>query len=145
MDNLRPFEIFMEHSYTIPKLDTLQSILQDPPLLLSQLRRFVTQCCTLLEEGGQPELKGLDDHVRILCDHINAMPSNEADKFRPKLESLVAELNGLSQLLDAQKGDIVEQLANLSRQRQAHAAYERVNTSVPPLPKGEEDFRSLGE
>jgi hypothetical protein len=120
-----------------PKLETLPSILNDSHLLLVQVRRFVTQCIAVLDAGEQPDVMGLDDQVKILCGHIAQMSVEEAAKMRPKMDSLIDELDQLSQALSKERALVKEQLNDLTRQQQAMAAYQRVNGSVPlPEVKG---------
>jgi hypothetical protein len=116
---------------TQPTLETLPNILFDPELLLGQLRQFVGRCRSLLEDGTEVELTGLDDQVRLLCEHIRGMEHEDAQQLRPKMQSLVEELDLLSTALLKQKAAVSAELAELSRQRNANAAYQRVESSVP--------------
>ena len=123
-----------------PELETLPSILNDPSLLLSQIRRFVAQCMVLLEEGGQPELMGLDDQVKILCEHVAKMDLKEAEILSPKMGSLIAELDQLAKMISKERALVMEQLNELHQQQKAFSAYSRASITRPT-----ESSESAGE
>lgn len=129
----------MTPSSTSPTLETLPSITGNPALLLGQIRHFVSECRKLLEEGGEPEITGMDEQVKFLCDQIKKMPAEESDQLRPKLDSLVVELDELSLALQKQRQIVLEQLEELNRQQKANAAYQKAGAGAPPKqPEGEE-------
>lgn len=119
-----------------PTLETLPSITENPSLLLGQIRHFVSECRKLLEEGGDPELTGMDDQVRFLCAQIKKMEPEESDQIRPKLDSLVEELDDLAQALQKQRQLVLEQLEELNRQQKASAAYQKASAGTPKKPEG---------
>lgn len=121
----------------LPKLETLPGILNDPHLLLSQIRRFTAQCIKVLDAGEQPDLMGLDDQVKILCSHVSKMELKDAEAMQPKMDSLVAELDQLAKAIGRERALVAEQLNDLNRQRQALGAYKKVDASVPLPADGE--------
>ncbi len=106
-------------------------IMEDPQMLLGQIRHFANQCCKLLEEGQEVDVTGLDAQVQKLCTRVNAMPVEEAMKLRPKMDSLIEELDALSEALENQKALIKAQLNDLVRQQKAHVAYQTADASAP--------------
>ena len=111
--------------------DDTFSITQDPHMLLGQIRHFATRCRTMLEDGIDVDLHGMDDQVQILCAKVKEMPSEEALKMRPKMDSLIQELDDLAEALETQKARIKAQLNDLVRQQKAHVAYQKVESSAP--------------
>ncbi len=124
-----------------PKLEILPTITSNPVLMLGQIRHFVTQCRKLLEEGGEPELAGMDDQVKELCKLIKTLDSKDAQQLRPRMESLVEELDELAYALTKQKDLVMAQLEELNKQQKANTAYQRVGATgvnLPPEEKEEE-------
>ncbi len=120
-----------------PKLETLQSIIDDPAILLGQIRHFAHRCRAVLEEGGEVDLAGMDAQVQVLCKQVDNMPLAEGLKFRPKLDSLINELDDLAVELENQKIIIHAQLNDLVKQQKANQAYQKVESSVPIAPTEE--------
>lgn len=115
-----------------PKHEVLPAITGDPKLLLGQIRRFVIECRKLLSEGEEPDLTGMDDQVRMLCGHIKQMAPSDAEQLRPRLDSLVQELDELSVALTKQKELVLSQLQELNRQHQANTAYQKAGATGLP-------------
>lgn len=107
------------------------SISQDPHLLLGQIRHFANRCRSLLDDGIDVDLHGMDDQVQVLCAKVKDMPNEEALKMRPKMDSLIQELDDLAEALENQKARVKAQLNDLVRQQKAHIAYQKVESSAP--------------
>jgi len=121
-----------------PKQEILSTITGDPKLLLGQIRHFVMECRKLLDDGGEPDLNGMDDQVRKLCGRIKQMAPADAEQLRPRLDSLVQELDELARALTRQKEIVLAQLQELNRQHQANTAYQKAGATGLPMPAAPE-------
>ena len=110
-------------------------LLEDPDYLINKIRAFMEDCRKLLEEGNEVSVVGLDDQVKELCDVLNAMPVREGDKFEPKLQTLIDELDALGNALMAQRDAIRAELAGLNQQQKAATAYQKAATHHPLKPE----------
>lgn len=111
--------------------EILPTLSDDPHKLLGQIRHFVMRCHSVLKEGKEPNLIGMESQVKILCDQIHALEVEEAQQLRPRLDSLVEELDELTLALKKQKELVQRQLEELTRQHRASNAYQKVGASVP--------------
>ena len=93
--------------------------------IIIQLQTFMGRCEELLDEGKEVNLAGMDEQVATLCEAIAQMPFEQADRLRPKLDSLMQEFDTLSQKLQQQKDLLSGELSRLNQQKQAHSAYQR--------------------
>lgn len=115
--------------------ENIPEIVEDPQLMLRQIRSFIQECENVVARGEAPDLEGLDAQVAELCRGIEEMAPAEYEKMKPKLESLSQELTGLGRELEKQKRDIEIQIASLAQQQKANVAYQKTGASVPPPKK----------
>lgn len=124
----------MEH----PTLENSPEILDNPESLLAAIRRYVVLCLRYLEAGHTPMMEGLDAQVKMLCAQVEKMEAKTAEMLRPKMDSLVAELDDLAKALNEERVGVVEQLNDLGRQQQGLTAYQRASVTGDAAKKAEE-------
>jgi len=107
--------------------------------LIREIQEFMATCAALMEQGKEPDMSGLDDQVEKLCLGIAAMDDDEADRMRPKLDTLVEELTVLGNKLEEMKESLGKQLGSLNNQKQAHNAYQRAGASADMTTKRKDD------
>jgi hypothetical protein len=112
-----------------------RQVLEDPDYLIGRIRDYVVDC---KEKFAQDEVVGLtplQGKIVELCDVLNAMPVDQAEKMNPKLQSLMVELDALAREIEAQKQRVTEQLGGLNIQQKANTAYEKAKVHAQPQPK----------
>lgn len=90
----------------------------------------------MADEGTEPDLKGLDDKVRVLVTQIEQMPMDQFRGMKKHLDRLTAQLDELKASLQQQKDAIEEQINSLPNQQKAHNAYQRARVSGAEAQQG---------
>ena len=106
-------------------------IREDAQTLMRKVHDRVDRSLRQLHEGGEVNLEGLDRQVDIMCESINAMPMPEAEKLRPRLDSLASEIDLLGDALRKQRDLVKGQLNKLNSQQKASSAYANASRTKP--------------
>ena len=101
--------------------------------------RRVAECRASLKHGNT-DLAGLEKSVRAYCEAVAKLPKDQGVEHMAGLESLMQEVTSLKGELGVAREAIRQELAGLSRLKQANVAYQKSDAFGPKYrPKEEEE------
>jgi ABC-type transporter Mla subunit MlaD len=104
----------------------------NPDKLLADIRQFLQDANTMIEQGDAVNLGGLDARVGVMCEQILAMAQADSSKYRDELNQLMVELNTLTTALKQQRDQLRDQITGLNTNKKAAAAYQTVQATGKP-------------
>jgi chromosome segregation ATPase len=106
--------------------------------LIEQLEAFMQQCESLLDRNIEPDLTGMDDKVAELQNTISELKFDQLQQIQPALQALMDKLSMLESRLREERDEVRKSLQSTEQQKQAHNAYQKVQSSTSPKTEGEE-------
>jgi hypothetical protein len=88
---------------------------------------------TLLNQGNQVDLSGLEKYVEDLCGSVARLPDGKGGALKPALIKLIDQLGELSEDITAERDKLASEMKTLSDRRRAASAYES-GTGSPGKP-----------
>lgn len=95
-----------------------------PQNLFDNVRKFVEDSRSLISNGSSVEMAGIDKQVQSLCAHILQLSLEEREKYADMLQTLLTELQALSEDLIKQREAMVHEIRYLSSHQKANIAYK---------------------
>ncbi len=92
---------------------------------LDEVTGAVTLARRKVGEGELIDLSGLDRRVDQICKALHALGRDDGGALRPRLLSLIDELNLLTEDLKRQQVQVAAELKDSSSHQQAAAAYRK--------------------
>lgn len=108
-----------------------------PQNLFENVSKFVEDSRNLIANGSSIEMAGIDRQVQSLCSHILQLSVEEREKYADLLQTLLTELQALSEDLIKQREAMVHEIRYLSSHKKANIAYKTADGKAP-LPADEE-------
>ena len=105
---------------------------------LDDVHRAIVTATTLVTEGHQIDLSGLDQGVASLCGDIAALPADERRDFKPRLLALIDDLGRLVGQIETQHKKIATALTGVSSRRNAVSAYGKGAKAALRTPRGDD-------
>jgi hypothetical protein len=102
----------------------VQNISTDAQSLHDDIMGYIGQADALLGSGQVTSLVGLDAAVDTLCQRILALDADEAKKFAPQLEELLACLGALQEKMQTALVDCKSDVDDLDKHQKAAKAYQ---------------------
>ena len=99
--------------------------------LVEKLQEFMGRCEKLLDESIEPDLTGLDEQVEGLSNTMHELKFDELNNMQPALQGLMEQLLDLENKLKSQRDMVRESIQSVSQKKQAHTAYQTVQSSTP--------------
>lgn len=100
--------------------------------VIRDIRDFLGECVTMLEDGKPVNMQGLDHRIQTLCQSIEAMPREEAKAYEQDLTVLFSQLELVEKLLREARDELGELMQkNIPLQRKAHVAYMQSDSYDP--------------
>lgn len=87
---------------------------------------------TLLTQGSLIDLTGLEKFVENLCGSVAELSGEQGGAVKPALVKLIDDLNGLADVITAERDNIAGEMKTLSDSKRAASAY---GTNAPPAGK----------
>ena len=78
---------------------------------------------TLLSQGSLIDLSGLEVFVQDLCGSVEELPENQGGVLKPDLIKLIDDLNGLADVITAERDSVAGEMKTLSDSKRAASAY----------------------
>lgn len=90
---------------------------------LSRLQQRLELGETVVGQGGDADLEGLDEEIEGLCALVRGLPLEDGRKLRPKLEILLEGVGRLQTLMRTRHDAMKDEMQDHSRRAQATRAY----------------------
>lgn len=78
---------------------------------------------TLLSQGSLIDLSGLEIFVQDLCGSVEQLSGNQGSALKPDLIKLIDDLNGLADIIMAERDSVAGEMKTLSDSKRAASAY----------------------
>lgn len=102
--------------------------------LLNDVKTFATYADRQITNGDFVDLKQFEEKLRTLCSAILTLPSEEAEGYKPELQSLINMLSSWSGILEERKESLKRNVQDLNTQIRAQKAYITTNNAAPEAP-----------
>ncbi len=99
--------------------------------LIDNLQAFMQRCEQMLDQNIEPDLSGLDEQVEALSSMMHELKFDELQAMQPVLQGLMQKLKDLEDQLKAERDRVRESVQSTSQKKQAHTAYQKVQSNPP--------------
>lgn len=104
---------------------------------LDDVQRAIVTATTMVADGQQIDLSGLDQGVASLCGDIAALSVDERRDFKPRLLALIDELGRLVREIETQHKKIATALTDVNSRRNAVNAYGKGANAASGVARGQ--------
>lgn len=96
-----------------------------PEELFAMVDQYIDAVHNIIERREFLELNGLDNFIDYLCKRVLALTPEEAQRYKPQLDGLMADMDDLQAHLQAAKQSVRGDIDQLNKQSAAAKAYKK--------------------
>jgi hypothetical protein len=90
---------------------------------LTEAGSAVQAARALLNQGSLIDLSGLEVFVKDLCGSVEELPADQGGAIKSDLIKLIDDLNGLADVITAERDSVASEMKTLSDSKRAASAY----------------------